>query len=323
MSSRPINTLNSYFAQLSTSPVFFDHAATNVNVFFDDANQHVFVVRSNGAGGIIMFDGSMPGVSKTFRVEDRGDIAAVRFSPNLEILAVQRAPNALDFINYSKDGKKETSPYCQTCKGKTSRITDFFWASNSEIIFVTDSGLEFYEVDSEKKSLRCIKTHSIGLVNWSLWHKDSKHLVISSGVFGNILYPFHYDNGILSKYNKLEIQLVFYPVEPKLTLLRRDVILAMIYKQIYIVALKQDIRTTQPVEVVLYKLTKEKIASKTNVLKFNTPGQFQLNIVDSLILVHHLQSKTTFLYDLKFASVNDQQVIFSSILYYMFLMINA
>ena len=296
-----------YFAHLSSNPIYFDPVAANVNVFFDDANKHVFVVRSNGAGGIIMFDGS--GKSFTFRIEDKGDIFAVRFSPNRLVLAVQRAPNALDFFNFVKDGGKEMAPYCQTCKGKTTRITDFFWASDSEIIFVTDSGVEFYEVDPDKKSVKCTKTMSIGLVNWSLWHKESKHLVISSGVYGNILHPFQYENGTLYKYNKLEVELVFYPAEPKLTLLRRDVILALMYKQVYIMALKQDSRTSQPAEVVLYKLGKEKVAGMTNILKFNSSGHFQLNIVDSLILVHHLQSKTTFLYDIKFASVTtDQQV---------------
>ena len=307
--SEAVKQSEKHFAKLSSSPVFFDPVSANVNVFFDDANQQVFVVRSNGAGGIIMFDGATS-KSTTFRIDDKGDIAAVRFSPSLHILAVQRAPNALDFINFIKDSKKESSPYCQMCKGKTTRITDFFWASDTEIIFITDTGIEFYEIDGEKKSLKCMKTLSIGLVNWSLWHKESKHLLISSGIYGNVLYPFQYENGTLSKYGKLEIDLAFYPADPKLTLLRKDVILSKMYNQVYIVVLKQDSRVTQSAQIVLYKLTKERLASKSNVLKFTCNGQFQVNVVDSMILVHHLHSKTTFLYDIKFASVNVQQVIY-------------
>lgn len=297
-----------YFAKLSNSPIHFDRVTNNVNVFFDDANQQVFVVRSNGAGGIIMFDGASR-KSSTFRIEDKGDITAVRFSPNLLVLAVQRAPNAIDFINFLQDSKRESIAYCQTCKGKTTRITDFFWASDNEIIFVTDTGIEFYEVDAEKKSVKCTKTLSIGLVNWSLWHRQSRHLVISSGIYGNILYPFQYENGTLTKYTKLEVELAFYPAHPKLTLLRRDVVLAMMYKNVYIIALKQDKRaSSQAAELVIYKLTRERVATKSNVLKFSSNGQFQVNIVDSMILVHYLQGKTTFLFDLKFASIHDQQV---------------
>lgn len=301
---------DAYCVQLSQSPVYFDPATSSVNIFFDDANQQVFVVRSNGAGGIIMFDGKS-GKSNTFRIEDKGDIAAIRFSPSLQILAMQRAPNAIDFINFHKEAKKENTSYCQTCKGKTTRITDFFWASDTEIIFVTDSGIEFYEIDPDKKSVKCTKTMSIGLINWSLWHKETRHLVISSGVYGNILYPFQYDNGVLNKYNKVEVQLAFYPIEPRLTLLRRDVILAVLYKHVYVVVLKQDSRpSSQAVsaEIVLFKLAKEKVVSRSNVLKFTCTGQYLVNIVDSLILVHHLQPKTTFIYDLKFGSVTDQQV---------------
>ncbi|KAF6029890.1 C18orf8 [Bugula neritina] len=149
---------------------------------------------------------------------------------------------------------------------------------------------------------------SIGLVNWSLWHKESKHLIISSGTYGNLIYPFQYENGTLYKYNKLEVELIFYPIEPKLTLLRRDAFLATIYNQVYIMTLKQDTHSSQPAELVLYRLSREKVVTKTHVLKFNSTGHFQVNIVDSLILVHHLQSKTTLLYDLKFSSVCDQQI---------------
>ncbi|KAF6029891.1 hypothetical protein EB796_011828 [Bugula neritina] len=86
------NTSNQkpYCVQLSSSPVYFDPVTSNVSVFFDDASQQVFAVRSNGVGGIIMFDGCT-GQSTSFRVEDKGDIAAVRFSPNQQILALQRA----------------------------------------------------------------------------------------------------------------------------------------------------------------------------------------------------------------------------------------
>ncbi|XP_067932281.1 regulator of MON1-CCZ1 complex-like [Watersipora subatra] len=296
-----------YFAELSASPLRFDPAAPNVNVFFDDANQHVFVVRANGAGGIIMFEGAT-GKSNTFRTDDKGDIAAVRFSPSMQTLALQRAPNALDFINFIKDSQKESLPYCQTCKGKTTRITDFFWVSDSEIIFITDTGIELYELDSEKKSLKCTRTLSMGLVNWSLWHKSSRHLLISSGIYGNILHIFQYENGNLSKYAKLEVDLAFYPAEPTLTLLRRDVILSKVYGQLYVVVLKKDARASQFSQIILYKLTKERVAIKSNVLSFTSSGRFEVNIVDSMILVHQLQTKTTFLYDLKFGYVKDQQV---------------
>lgn len=299
------NADDQFFAQLSTDPIIFDPVSSNVSVFFDDANQHIFVVRSNGAGGIIVYDNN--GKTIAIHIEDKGEILAIRLTPNRKLLTIQRAPNAIDFLN-CPDSKRDSTPFCQTCKGKTTRINDFFWASDSDIIFVTDLGLEFYDVDAERKTVKCTKTFSIGLVNWSLWNYDSKLLVVSSGVYGNVLYPFHYDNGTLTKYNKVEVELALYPPEPKLTLLRRDVCLAKVYSDLYIITLKHDLRSAQPAEVILYKRLKERVFTRSNVLKLTSSGQFQLNIIDSLLLVHHLQSKTSLLYDIKFCCINDQQV---------------
>lgn len=298
---------NDFFVQLSPSPVCFDPASPTVNVFYDDANHHVFVVRSNGAGGIIVIDTS--GKSQTLRIDDKGEIFTVRLSPSCKILTIQRAPNALDFLNYTEGGKASTT-FCQTCKGKTTKITDFFWSSDTEIIFVTDLGLEFYEVDADRRNVRCTKTVSLGQVNWSLWHTASKLLVVSSGVYGNVLFPFAYENSTLTKYSRLEVELAYYPQEPKLALLRRDVILSKLYSSMYIILLKQDSRASHSAEIVLYKVSKDRLITRTNVLQLTSCGLFQLNIVDSLLIVHHLQSKMSFLYDIKFASTVDQQVSF-------------
>lgn len=299
------NVDGEFFAQLSVDPIIFDPVSPTVSVFFDDANQHIFVVRSNGAGGIIVYDNA--GNTIALHIEDKGEILAIRLTPNRKLLTIQRAPNAIDFLN-CPDSKRDSTPFCQTCKGKTTRINDFFWASDSDIIFVTDLGLEFYEVDADRKTVKCTKTISIGLVNWSLWHYATKMLVVSSGVYGNVLYPFHYDNSNLTKYSKVEVELALYPPEPKLTLLRRDVALAQVYSDMYIITLKHDTRSTQSAEVILYKRLKERAFVRSNILKLTSGGQFQLNIIDSLLVVHHLQSKTSLLYDIKFCLVSEQQV---------------
>lgn len=52
-------------------------------------------------------------------------------------------------------------------------------------------------------------------------------------------------------------------------------------------------------EIAMYKLFTDSPAKKTNILKINLSGRFTLNIIDELIVVHHRNSFSSLIFDIK------------------------
>lgn len=52
-------------------------------------------------------------------------------------------------------------------------------------------------------------------------------------------------------------------------------------------------------EIAMYKLFTDSPAKKTNILKIQLSGRFTLNIIDELIVVHHRNSYSSLIFDIK------------------------
>uniref|UniRef100_A0AAY4AQK2 Mic1 domain-containing protein n=1 Tax=Denticeps clupeoides TaxID=299321 RepID=A0AAY4AQK2_9TELE len=152
----------------------------------------------------------------------------------------------------------------------------------------------------DKRSLKLLKNQSIN-VNWYIYSPETAVLLLSTTVQGNVLQPFAFKNGTMSKMPKFEIELPVVPKPAKLSLSERDIAVATIYGQLYVMYLKHHTRTINSpgAEVVLYHLPREGACKKTNTLKLNTTGKFALNVVDNLVVVHHQSSLTSFIFDIK------------------------
>ncbi|XP_030624256.1 regulator of MON1-CCZ1 complex isoform X3 [Chanos chanos] len=126
-------------------------------------------------------------------------------------------------------------------------------------------------------------------------------LLLSTTVQGNVLQPFIFKNGTMSKMSKFEIELPMVPKPAKLSLSERDIAMATIYGQLYVMYLKHHSRTVNSpgAEVVLYHLPREGPCKKAHVLKLNTTGKFALNVVDNLVVVHHQSTQTSLIFDIK------------------------
>ena len=289
-----------FYIHLCKNPVRFEPVSKANNVFFDDANKQVFAVRAGGAMGVVM-KGPEEKAMASFRLEDRGEIISIKFSPDKKILAAQRSIKTVEFLNFQDDltADQHQQEYSQTCKGKTTEIRGFVWTARNEIVFITSSGLEHYQITPEKKSLKCLKSISIQ-VNWFVWLSSSGLLLISSGTLGNTLHPFLFkQQGIMARLPKFDVDLPVIPKPQKLCLLDRDVTIAEIYEQQYIVVLRHPASTTSGAEIVLYQLHKDSPARKTDILKLDMSGRFAINIVDNLVMVHHQASKTSVIFDVK------------------------
>lgn len=68
-------------------------------------------------------------------------------------------------------------------------IKGFNWITTTDIAFVTDNGLELYQVVPEKQTVRSLKTHT-AQVNWFCYERKHSILILSTGIMGNLLYPF-------------------------------------------------------------------------------------------------------------------------------------
>ncbi|KAM6953239.1 regulator of MON1-CCZ1 complex [Aplochiton taeniatus] len=282
-----------HYLELCENPVQFENASSVNNVFFDEANKQVFAVRSGGATGVVV-KGPDDKSSVAFRMDDKGEVKCIKFSIGNKILAVQRTPKSVDFINFMPDYPH--LEFSQECKTKNATVLGFCWINWNEIVFITDQGIEFYQVLPDKRSVKLLKSQSIN-VNWYQYCPETAVLLLSTTVQGNVLQPFTFKNGTMSKMSKIEIELPVVPKPAKLSLSERDIAVATIYGQLYVMYLKHHSRAANSAEVVLYHLPREGSSKKSHVLKLNTTGKFALNVVDNLVVVHHQSSQTSILFD--------------------------
>uniref|UniRef100_A0A8C4PGE0 Regulator of MON1-CCZ1 n=1 Tax=Equus asinus TaxID=9793 RepID=A0A8C4PGE0_EQUAS len=297
-----------YYLELCERPVQFEKANPVNCVFFDEANKQVFAVRSGGATGVVV-KGPDDRNPISFRMEDKGEVKCIKFSLENKILAVQRTSKTVDFSNFIPDSSQ--LEYTQECKTKNAHILGFCWTSSTEIVFITDQGIEFYQVLPEKRSLKLLKSQNIN-VNWYMYCPESAVILLSTTVLGNVLQPFYFRAGTMTKLPKFEIELPAAPKSTKLNFSERDIAMAIIYGQLYVLFLRHHSRTSNSTgaEVVLYHLPREGACKKMHILKLNRTGKFALNVVDNLVVVHHQDTETSVIFDIKLRGEFDGTVTF-------------
>ncbi|XP_054717520.1 regulator of MON1-CCZ1 complex-like [Uloborus diversus] len=299
-----------YILELGLDTVRFEPVSKLTNVFFDEANCQVFAVRSGGTTGVVV-KGPSDKTSISFRMLDKGEVMSIKFSPDKKILSVQRSYKSIEFINFN--GEPDSLEYSQSCKGKTTKILGFSWTHTNEIVFVTDHGIEHYQVIPEKHSLKSLKIYNVS-VNWFVFHPENSLLLLSSGSLCNVMHPFQFRPGAAYKLSKFEIDLPAVPKTQKVCLLERDVSIATVYNKICIFVLRHQPRSvgTPGAEIVVYSVIKDGPPRKTHILKLDKSGRFAINVIDNVIVVHHQASKESMLYDIQIPGDSDGFVSYHS-----------
>jgi hypothetical protein len=196
---------------LCPMPILFEPISSLTSVFFDRDNQQIFCVRSNGVGGVIVKGRSTnkpneAQLNLSFRMEDKGSVATIKFSPNLGILAIRRKDkNVIDFLNF-KNGQPVFPEYSQAFKAKNTKFQECYWLDANEILLVSEQGFEHYQIFAEKRALKLIKFFSMPL-NWLIWSREAQVFIVSTGSYGSILNPFVYARGAFIKLPKFEVDL--------------------------------------------------------------------------------------------------------------------
>lgn len=144
--------------------------------------------------------GPDPDTNLNFRLEDHAPIISIKFSPDRHILAVQRSQTSVEFANYNGDGSL-SAEYSQSCR-KGSKMLGFIWTGPSYVAFITDNGVEPFQVLHERRSVKALKAIT-ATADWFKWNADCNLAILSSGQ-GTQLQPISFKSGTATKLAKIE-----------------------------------------------------------------------------------------------------------------------
>ncbi|KAF2358045.1 Colon cancer-associated Mic1-like [Trinorchestia longiramus] len=307
------------YLQLSDNPIRFEPVSRVTNVFFDGTTKEVVSVRGGGTLGVVV---QGLHTKETFCMEDRGSITSLKFAPDHSRLAVQRTPNSLELLPFSSG---EVGPgVVVECKAKNATLLGFVWADNDDLVLVTSHGIEFYHVSKERVFVRLARNYSVPGCCWFVWSAECRTLVLasSSGLSapGRVtLFPFQFAANYSNKMQKcvgewyssfgMDLQLSVLGTsrgarspsavsDEQLELSERDVCVAYVYRPAILV-LRHPHEPNHSAQLLVFSNLKDSSSFKlTHACQLEMTGRFAVNVIDSLIIVHHQASKVSLVFDI-------------------------
>ncbi|XP_050703491.1 regulator of MON1-CCZ1 complex-like isoform X4 [Eriocheir sinensis] len=283
------------YLELSKDPVRFEPVSKVTNVFFDDTSKEVLSVRGGGTLGVVVRG---QGRDHTFRMEDKGPISSLKFSPDHTVLAVQRSKNAVELLSYSS-GEVGVG-LTQECRAKSATLLGFIWTNSDDLALITDHGVEYYQVTRERLAVRHLRSYSIPCT-WFVWSPECSLLLLCCGSSpsSTTLQPFSFKPGQSTKMAKFEVEVSGPggPSAPGVTLGERDVCVGWVYGQPSVCVLRHPASPSVTAALDVYTQNRDNQFKKTYTCRLELTGRFAVNIIDSLIVVHHQASKTSLLFD--------------------------
>ncbi|XP_042878996.1 regulator of MON1-CCZ1 complex-like isoform X3 [Penaeus japonicus] len=285
------------YLELSSHPIRFEPVSKVTNVFFDDTSKEVLSVRAGGTLGVVVRG---VGRDHTFRMEDRGTISSLKFSPDHTVLAVQRNKNSVELLSYNEG---EIGSGCvQECRAKGANLLGFIWTNNDDLVLVTNSGVEFYQVAKDRVAVRHIRSYNIPC-SWFVWSTECCLLLLCIGAAPttSTLQPFTFKPGQSNKLSKFEVEVSSGSSTHSqgVTLGERDVCVGVTYGAVSICVLRHPSTPTIAAHLDVYSQNKDGVFKRSHICRLELTGRFAVNIVDSLIIVHHQASKTSLLFDIQ------------------------
>ncbi|EDW18407.1 regulator of MON1-CCZ1 complex [Drosophila mojavensis] len=276
-----------HYIELSSNFIRFDAVSQLTNVFFDDSNKQIFAVRSGGATGVVV-KGPVEDTVISFCMSDRGGaIRSIKFSPDNQILAVQRKENAVEFVCFQ--GEQPLLQDIITHQVKTL-IYGFVWVHNRELALISNTGVEIFQIVPEKRQVRSIKALSIS-IKWFAWCCDANVALLCT-TEGNTLVPVLIKQKVITKLPKVDLG------NPGREVQESKVTLGRVYGVLAVLILQSN-STTGMMEVEVHLLNGPGLAPrKCHVLRLSLVGRFAINTVDNLIVVHHQATATSLLFDI-------------------------
>lgn len=161
----------------------------------------IFAVRSGGATGVVV-KGPVEDTVISFCMSDRGGaIRSIKFSPDNQVLAVQRKENAVEFVCFQ--GEQPLLQDIITHQVKTL-IYGFVWVHNRELALISNTGVEIFQVVPEKRQVRSVKALSIS-IKWFAWCCDANVALLCT-TEGNTLVPVLVKQKVITKLPKVDCE---------------------------------------------------------------------------------------------------------------------
>lgn len=185
-------------------------------------------------------------------MDNTGIIRSIKFSPDNEILAVQRHEHYVEFIHF-KDPQQPNRNRGDIFKytTKSSTIHGFVWVSKRECAVISNSSVELFTINPEKKQIKSLKSLSIG-IKWFAWYSEGNMALISTTDV-NALYPVLVNQKVITKLPKLELGSNTAEIP------ERDVTLGQLYGSLAILLLQQTSNRLVEIVSFLLKFFKYKI----------------------------------------------------------------
>uniref|UniRef100_A0A0R3RQ00 Mic1 domain-containing protein n=1 Tax=Elaeophora elaphi TaxID=1147741 RepID=A0A0R3RQ00_9BILA len=283
--------------------VIFESGSALSEIFYDDVNKKIVTVRGDDVVEVKAY-GLESNEIASFRLKNKSKIRAIKFSPDKRLICVQYDESTVDFINFVNFNTDTLSTcFSQSTKNRSAHIIGLEWILNSQILYITNQGLELYQVNPEKKSVKLLKSYNISLY-WYLYYPYSQLLIVSCGVAGALLNPFVIQNGSIHRLMKFEVEFGCSNTKPRL--LEREVFIISIYNALYIAVLRSGTRNSTSSDIVLYKMSMDgaEVPKLAHILHLDMVGAFALHGFDNLVIVHHQSSKTSLVFDVGLEEVS-------------------
>eukprot|EP01137_Pigoraptor_chileana_P011777 Opistho-2@63209 len=265
-------------------------------VSFDETNKQVFSVRERDNGTEITVVSVSNAQPITFAVKSKGPFISLRFSLDQKILAIQKTNRTIDLVNATDNWE-----FTLECKAKLpASVVGFKWTFLNELCVVTSAGIELYTINPEKQNGKLVKSYAQP-VNWFVYSHECRVLLVSTGALGNSMHSYHFRHGIVNRWARFDIELPPEYAQNSMKLLEREVTMGSLYGTLYCIHVRNSFMTGGrecPADIVLYQLTKE-AAYKRSILSLQASGRFATSIVDNLVAVHHEQTRTSMLFDIR------------------------
>lgn len=79
--------------------------------------------------------------------------------------------------------------FSQSCKMRNAIILGLEWVSKVEILFITNQGLELYQVNSEKENVKLLKTYNLSII-WFVYYVSIATTILFH------LYQFYFSRSV-------------------------------------------------------------------------------------------------------------------------------
>lgn len=267
-----------------SAPVLFEPVGPVTTVFFDDKNQQVFSVRSGGATGVTIKNPNSSAVI-SLRIADLGPIISIKLSPCQSVLSIQRAKNQVDFLNVVTPEVE----YSQVAKAKNCLVLGFVWTCSTEVIFLTDIGIEIYTVNSDKRNIKYMRSSSVP-TSWFCSCPKENFIVTAPRTDAQILQVWAIRGSTCYKIGSVEIN-------TGTSIKEKDAAMLSVYGTCY---LALSLGEEAEKEVRLYRICPDSVTwSHTLELGGVSPGSLGLQVLDNLVVLHLQAEGRSRVFDLR------------------------